>query len=311
MDNSKSDNHIELMSRRHSSRDAVSTQATADRENKRLSLAAVGSDVTDRADSIPYAEVHSMPMISTISGKRPSTTSTSGDATSTRSNSSKRRINRNALTTSFLRRKRVEYAGMELSRNFVLWIWIGAASSIFQWFLWDFSLTVAMLLTILCGTAQIINGIGRVSCLKIESRTYLSINFLMHISNTFQSNAAATKQKTNRIPNSDSIYFVLFRCQFNQFFGERITNLSVELIDCAITCTNPHIYTVWTSSVVGCQYFELQWIRSANEFILKMIERNENQIGIVRLQFGRGEKCLCRHCFTFCCYRTRVFSMCV
>lgn len=121
MDNSKSDNHFELISRRHSSRDANPTQAPADRENKRLSLAIGGSDVTDRIDSIPYAEVTSMPMIATISGKRSSSTSVSGDATSTRSNSSKRRIKRNALTTSFLRRKRIEYAGMEFSMSFVLW----------------------------------------------------------------------------------------------------------------------------------------------------------------------------------------------
>lgn len=108
MDNNKSDNHFELISRRHSSRDCGLSADTAEPKIKRLSLSA-GIDTTDRAVVSNQSIRADLPTISTISGNRPKSTET----INSRPVSTKTRIGRNTLTTSFLRRKRIEYAGMK------------------------------------------------------------------------------------------------------------------------------------------------------------------------------------------------------
>lgn len=116
-------NHMELFSRRHSSRDTPSAN-NRDPNNKRYSLSATSTTV-NRQTSINGDEPHSS-AISIISGSRstvsrtPSNLSTknkpkrkksaTGSDHTDRSDSCRMK-NRNTLTSSFLRRKRVEYAG--------------------------------------------------------------------------------------------------------------------------------------------------------------------------------------------------------
>lgn len=103
-----SDDHFELYTRRHSSRDVPSTRDATDAQNKRYSLS------TDENNSAS---------ISIISDNQPSvpremlTRSRSEQNKSTdQSDSNFKGINhknRNTLTSSFLRRKRIEYAGRQ------------------------------------------------------------------------------------------------------------------------------------------------------------------------------------------------------
>lgn len=128
-DNNSFDNaiHMELFSRRHSSRDIPSTNnrdLNTATSNKRYSLSATSSSA-NRRTSINGDEPHSS-AISIISGSRstvshtPSNlsaknkpkrkTSATGNDHTERSDSTRLK-NRSTLTSSFLRRKRVEYAG--------------------------------------------------------------------------------------------------------------------------------------------------------------------------------------------------------
>lgn len=109
MGEKSSDNQFELISRRHSSLDVFSSPSTAERE-KRFSLATTSFDTTDRANPKQHLDDFNEAPIASISGKRSLAESASAPSISTRS-----RLNRNNLTTSFLRRKRVEYAGMNNS----------------------------------------------------------------------------------------------------------------------------------------------------------------------------------------------------
>lgn len=120
MDNDNCDNHFELYSRRHSSRDVPSANVITDVTNKRFSLSTMES-------SNP---------ISIISGNRsvgPKSTlkkskserkksATGSDLTDKSDSSSKvnRLKSRNALTSSFLRRKQIEYAGTDTFLNEIL-----------------------------------------------------------------------------------------------------------------------------------------------------------------------------------------------
>lgn len=130
MDNNKHDNSFELFSRRHSTRDVPATSvARNDATNKRYSLSS-GADAVNASRTIRNID-NSLPFnsssISIISASQLTTTpnpsirinqkrkrSTAGsDATDKSDSSTKvnRLKGRNALTSSFLRRKRVEYAG--------------------------------------------------------------------------------------------------------------------------------------------------------------------------------------------------------
>lgn len=120
-------NHLELFSRRHSSRDVPSTNSRDPNRaasNKRYSLSATSS-TANRQTSINGEEPHSS-AISIISGSRSTVSRTpsnvsaknkprrkksaTGSDHTDRSDSSRVK-SRNILTSSFLRRKRVEYAG--------------------------------------------------------------------------------------------------------------------------------------------------------------------------------------------------------
>lgn len=121
-------NHMELFSRRHSSRDVPSANTrdpnSGAPSNKRYSLSAT-SNAANRQTSINGEEPHSS-AISVISGSR-STVSRTPSNLSAKTKSKRKRSatgsdhtdpsdssrvkHRNALTSSFLRRKRVEYAG--------------------------------------------------------------------------------------------------------------------------------------------------------------------------------------------------------
>lgn len=130
MDNSNShDNSFELYSRRHSTRDIpASRDAPKDETNKRHSIStAVDARLTrQNTDENPNSNASSISIISgsrstihqTPSVKLKSNTkhrrSTANTVLTDKSdiNSKTNRKGRNALTSSFLRRKRIEYAGI-------------------------------------------------------------------------------------------------------------------------------------------------------------------------------------------------------
>lgn len=120
-------NHMELFSRRHSSREVPSPNSRDTNKatsNKRYSLSATSS-TANRQTSINGDEPHSS-AISIISGSRSTVSRTPSNLSAknkpkrkksatgsdhTDRSDSCRMKNRNTLTSSFLRRKRVEYAG--------------------------------------------------------------------------------------------------------------------------------------------------------------------------------------------------------
>lgn len=126
MDNNKFDNSFELFSRRHSTRDVPDAAQRNDDTTKRYSLQ-TSTDLTNasRINRHNIEEFNSS-SISIISGNRSTETrtpsiklkpsrkrSTTSDVTVKSDTSSKanRTRGRNALTSSFLRKKRIEYAG--------------------------------------------------------------------------------------------------------------------------------------------------------------------------------------------------------
>lgn len=98
--------HFELYSRRHSSRDVPSTRDATDAQNKRYSLS---TDENNSASISIISENHpSVPRVSLMRSRSEQNKSTD------QSDSILKGINlrnRNTLTSSFLRRKRMEYAG--------------------------------------------------------------------------------------------------------------------------------------------------------------------------------------------------------
>lgn len=140
MDNRKHDNSFELFNRRHSTRDSPASSSNHNANTpKRYSLQ-TGSDAIHASrcnnDAIPPYQS----TISIISGNRSTSSQTTGtqttaiqipsvkvklkrkksttsDATdqSDSSNKPNQKKGRNALTSSFLRRKRIEYAGIHIT----------------------------------------------------------------------------------------------------------------------------------------------------------------------------------------------------
>lgn len=130
MDNNHShDNSFELYSRRHSARELpASNDAHSDETNKRHSLStAVDARLArQNTDENPNSNASSISIISgsrsTIqqtpsvklksNAKRKRSTANIVLTDKTDNNSKSNRKGRNALTSSFLRRKRIEYAGI-------------------------------------------------------------------------------------------------------------------------------------------------------------------------------------------------------
>lgn len=131
MDNNKHDNSFELFSRRHSTRDVPATSGVRNDENRKRYSLSSGVDAVNatrlgrNGDDVSQYNSSS---ISIISGGRSAATpnpagktkpkrkrSMAGNDATDRSDTStkvNRLKGRNALTSSFLRRKRVEYAGI-------------------------------------------------------------------------------------------------------------------------------------------------------------------------------------------------------
>lgn len=142
-------NHMELFSRRHSSRDVPSSNSrdsnaiatTSASSDKRYSLSAGA-----RQTSVNGDETHAS-AISIISGSRSTVSRTpsnlsaktkpkrkksaTGSDHTDRSDGSRKK-NRNTLTSSFLRRKRVEYAGNWNNKLYTVWCRSGQDSN-FSW----------------------------------------------------------------------------------------------------------------------------------------------------------------------------------
>lgn len=144
MDNNNSDNHFELFSRRHSSRDVptinfrdASINANNDPRTKRYSLSADIDPISVQRLNRMSANEYNASAISIISGSRSNIDATAhtlsskskskrkksftgSDITEKSDSSSKanRLKGRNALTSSFLRRKRIEYAGNDIEMYF-------------------------------------------------------------------------------------------------------------------------------------------------------------------------------------------------
>lgn len=103
-----SDDHFELYSRRHSSRDVPSTRDATDAQNKRYSLST--DDNNSASISIISENYPPVPRASLMRSKSELNKSTDESDSILKGINFK---NRNTLTSSFLRRKRVEYAGRQ------------------------------------------------------------------------------------------------------------------------------------------------------------------------------------------------------
>lgn len=128
MDSNKYDNSFELFSRRHSTRDVPDTTQRNNDVAKRFSLQTSADANAPRANSNRNnIEEYNSSSISIISGSRSTEArtpsiklkpnrkrSTTSDITEKSDTSSKtnRTRGRNSLTSSFLRKKRIEYAGI-------------------------------------------------------------------------------------------------------------------------------------------------------------------------------------------------------
>lgn len=148
MDNNNSDNHFELFSRRHSSRDVptisyrdASINANNDPRTKRYSLSTDIDAISVQRLNRMSANEYNSSAISIISGSRSNIaglahtsstkskskrkkSSTGSDITEKSDSSSKtnRAKGRNTLTSSFLRRKRIEYAGNDIKMYFLFFL---------------------------------------------------------------------------------------------------------------------------------------------------------------------------------------------